>query len=104
MDKIVVYATGGAVPELVFGPILIYVGLMVTTCLALAGLHHRSWKRAGKRSAILRTESRPATKAVDRVLSVGVGVHEAHAQVEPRVGSDDGEGPQPRVAQGGHRF
>lgn len=71
VEKIVVYATGGVVPELVFGPILVYVGVMVAICLALAGLHHRSWKRTGKRSAILRTESRASL--VDGAISAGAG-------------------------------
>jgi len=71
VDKIVTYATGGSVPELVFGPILVYVAVMVVTCAALASWHHLNWRRSGRRSAILRTESRAA--GVDGAISAGSG-------------------------------
>jgi predicted Co/Zn/Cd cation transporter (cation efflux family) len=71
LGKILTYATGGAVPKLEFGPILVYSALMVAICLALAAWHRRNWLQAGKRSEILATESRAAV--VDAAISGGVG-------------------------------
>jgi predicted Co/Zn/Cd cation transporter (cation efflux family) len=71
VEKTLTWATGGAVPELIFGPILVYVALMVAICLGLAALHHHNWKRAGRRSAILKTETRAAL--VDGTISAGAG-------------------------------
>lgn len=70
-EKVLVYATGGKVPELVFGPILAYVGAMVVLCLGLSAWHRYNWRRTGARSAILRTESRAAL--VDGAISAGAG-------------------------------
>lgn len=69
--KIVTYVTGGDVPELVFGPILAYVAAMVVICFGLAAWHHYNWKRSGRQSELLSTESRAAV--VDGVISVGAG-------------------------------
>lgn len=71
VGKIVVYATGGEVPELVFGPILVYSIAMVVICLVLAAWHHYNWRRSGRRSELLTTESRAAV--VDAVISGGAG-------------------------------
>ncbi len=71
IQKIFIYATGGQVPELVFGPILAYAVLMVAVCLALAGWHHHNWRRSGRHSELLRTESKAAI--IDGVLSAGAG-------------------------------
>jgi len=71
VGKIFTYATGGEVPELVFGPILVYAVAMVAICLALAAWHHHNWRRSGERSDILKTESRAAV--VDAVISGGAG-------------------------------
>ena len=71
LGKISTYATGGEVPELVFGPILVYAVAMVTLCTALAIWHKRNWQRSGKQSEILKTESRAAV--VDGVISGGAG-------------------------------
>jgi predicted Co/Zn/Cd cation transporter (cation efflux family) len=71
-EKIFVYATGGTVPSLVFGPIVIYFGLMIVICTALAVLHHRSWVKTGKRSEMLRTERTAAI--ADGVISAGAGI------------------------------
>lgn len=70
-EKILAYAGGGEVPELVFGPILAYAAAMVVLCLALSAWHHRNWRLTGKQSAILRTESRAAL--VDGAISAGAG-------------------------------
>lgn len=71
ISKIFTYATGGEVPELVFGPILVYAVTMVVTCFVLAAWHHRNWKKSGKQSELLKTESRAAI--VDGILSGGAG-------------------------------
>ena len=71
LGKIFTYATGGEVPELIFGPILVYAVAMVVICLALAAWHHRNWTRSGKQSELLRTETQAAV--VDAVLSGGAG-------------------------------
>jgi len=70
-EKVLTYATGGEVPELVFGPILVYVAAMVVLCLGLAAWHRHNWRRTGSTSAILRTESRAAI--VDGAISAGAG-------------------------------
>jgi predicted Co/Zn/Cd cation transporter (cation efflux family) len=70
-EKILVYATGDVVPELILGPIVIYAAAMVAICAFLAFWHHRSWTRTGRQSEILKTESRAAI--VDGVLSAGTG-------------------------------
>ncbi len=71
LGKIFTYATGEEVPELVFGPILVYSVTMVAACLALAAWHHHNWRRAGQQSLILSTESRASV--VDAALSGGAG-------------------------------
>jgi predicted Co/Zn/Cd cation transporter (cation efflux family) len=71
VGKIVAYASGDKLPELQFGPILVYAVAMVAICLALAAWHRHNWRRSGKRSEILSTESRAA--AIDAVISGGVG-------------------------------
>lgn len=71
LSKITTYLRGGQVPELVFGPILIYSIVMVTICLSLAAWHRRNWKLAGQTSDILRTEARAAI--IDGVISAGAG-------------------------------
>lgn len=71
LGKIYTYATGGEVPELVFGPILVYAIVMVSICLALAAWHHHNWRRSGRQSEILKTESHAAV--VDGVISAGAG-------------------------------
>ena len=71
VSKIITYATGGNVPELVFGPILIYMVLMILICFGLAAWHRRNWKLAGSRSELLSTESKAAV--VDGVISAGAG-------------------------------
>ncbi len=69
--EIIAYAMGEAVPEPNFGPILVYSVVMVAICLTLAAWHKHNWKRSGRRSEILSTESRASV--VDAVISGGVG-------------------------------
>jgi divalent metal cation (Fe/Co/Zn/Cd) transporter len=69
--KIWTFFSGGSVPELVFGPIAVYVVVIVSICLALAVNFHRAYRKTGKRSAILKTEARAAM--IDGALSLGSG-------------------------------
>ena len=71
VGKLAAYASGKEIPELQFGPILVYAAAMVAICLALAAWHRFNWRRSGKQSEILSTESRAAV--VDAVISGGVG-------------------------------
>ena len=71
VGKIIAYASGKEIPELQFGPILVYAVAMVAICLVLAAWHRFNWRRSGERSEILSTESRAAV--VDAVISGGVG-------------------------------
>jgi len=70
-SKIWTFFSGGDVPELVFGPIVIYSVVIITICLALAVNYHRAYARTGKRSAVLKTEARAAL--IDGALSIGTG-------------------------------
>nr|WP_280115480.1 cation transporter [Roseibium hamelinense] len=69
--KIFTFFTGGTVPELVFGPIAVYAVVIVVICVALAINYQIAYRRSGKRSAILKTESRAAM--IDGALSLGSG-------------------------------
>jgi predicted Co/Zn/Cd cation transporter (cation efflux family) len=71
VSKIIVYASGGQVPELVFGPIVIYMISMVAICFGLAIWHRHNWKRSGSCSELLDAESKAAV--VDGVISAGAG-------------------------------
>ncbi len=71
LGKIVTYAGGGAVPELVFGPIVVYFVAMVALCLALTAWHRHNWRRSGKQSELLATEGRAAL--IEAVISGGAG-------------------------------
>ncbi len=69
--KIATYATGGQGPGLVFGPILVYVILMVIICFGLGGWHYYNLWRSGMRSELLRVESKVAV--LDGLISTGAG-------------------------------
>ena len=71
-SKIVTYLTGGDVPELIFGPIIIYFVVICATCLGLTLLHRYNWRRTGKRSDILKLEANAAT--VDGVITGAAGL------------------------------
>ncbi|MEP3277529.1 MAG: cation transporter [Stappiaceae bacterium] len=70
-SKIFTYLTGGAVADLIFGPIIVYSLSMVVICLSLAFYHHRAFVKSGKSSTILKTESRAAL--IDGAISLGSG-------------------------------
>ncbi|WP_299816740.1 cation transporter [uncultured Roseibium sp.] len=69
--KIWTFFSGGSVPELVFGPIALYAVVIVAICLGLALNYYRAYRRTGKRSSILKMESRAAV--IDGALSLGSG-------------------------------
>lgn len=71
-NKILIYAAGGEVPELKFGPIQVYVILMVVICAMIAIVHHRSWVKTGKKSALLLAERSSAI--ADGAMSAGAGI------------------------------
>ncbi|MGI9401053.1 MAG: cation transporter [Rhizobiaceae bacterium] len=71
-NKIYIFATGGTVPELVFGPIAIYAISMVIICLGLAFYHKRAYEKTGKNSTILKAESKAAL--IDGAISAGSGI------------------------------
>lgn len=71
VSKIIAYANGQPIPDLVLGPILVYTLLMVAVCFGLAWWHHHNWQRSGRRSELLQIESRAAT--VDGVISAAAG-------------------------------
>ncbi len=70
-SKIWTFFSGGAVPELVFGPIAVYAVVIVAICLALALVYHRAYRKTGRRSALLKTEARASL--IDGALSLGSG-------------------------------
>jgi len=71
LGKIITYINGGEVPELLFGPIVIYMVCMVAICAGLAAWHHHNWSKTGKRSEILLAEK--TASIVDCVISAGAG-------------------------------
>ncbi|QDG79691.1 cation transporter [Labrenzia sp. PHM005] len=70
--KVLTFATGGEVPELVFGPIAIYAVAMVLLCGGLAYSFNHAYVKSGRSSALLKTESRAAI--VDGAISAGSGI------------------------------
>lgn len=71
LNKIVRYAGGAEMPELIFGPITIYMFAMVTTCFGLAAWHDLNWKKGGRVSDILKAER--SASIVDGLISAGAG-------------------------------
>jgi len=71
VDKIITYAGGGEVPELNFGPIVLYTVTVVIICFSLAAWHHGNWRKTEGRSDILKTER--AASVIDGILSIGAG-------------------------------
>jgi predicted Co/Zn/Cd cation transporter (cation efflux family) len=72
ITKIITFARGGDLPELVFGPIIIYFVVISTTCLSLTILHYINWKRTGKKSEILKLESNAAK--IDGFITAAAGL------------------------------
>lgn len=69
--KVLAYATGRPVPDLVLGPILVYSVVTVALCLWLAWQYHRAWVTTGKASDVLSAERRGAL--IDGLLTAATG-------------------------------
>lgn len=54
------HAAGQAPVPLQFGPMILYFAVIGITCALLWSVHYLTWRRTGRRSAILRLESRAA--------------------------------------------
>lgn len=72
--NIATYATGGAITELRYGPIIIYFILIGAICAGLAFAHRAAWSSTGKRSEILHLEMRAAIFDGMITLAAGVGL------------------------------
>ncbi len=66
------YLSGEAIAELQYEPMLIYFLVISLTCFGLWGIHRHTWRKTGKRSEILRLESKAA--AIDGLLTVATAV------------------------------
>lgn len=71
-QKIVTYATGGTVPELILGPIVVYSALMVAICMFVSWRYHKAWVAGGRQSELLQIEKRSAL--VDGMMSAAAGL------------------------------
>ena len=72
--NIVTYATGGTIPTLHYGPIVVYFILICVTCLGLALTHRSAWKATGRRSEVLRLEMQAAFFDGMITFAAGVGL------------------------------
>lgn len=66
------YLRGQPIPELNYGPMLIYFLSISATCFALWFVHRRVWKKTGEISEILKLESKAA--AIDGALTVATAI------------------------------
>lgn len=63
----------GMMPEpLNFGPMFVYFALIGLTCITLWAFHHFTWRRTGRKSAILRIEAKAAL--FDGLITAAAGV------------------------------
>lgn len=69
--KIWTFLSGGTVPDLIFGPIVVYMTVIIVICFALSFVYYRAFRKTGGRSALLKTEAQAAL--IDGALSVGAG-------------------------------
>ncbi len=70
--RIIDYLSGGEVPELVFGPIVIYFAVVCGTCALLWSFHYYNWRRTGQQSDILKVEAGAAM--VDGAITGAAGL------------------------------
>ncbi len=64
---------GGTAPEpLTFGPMFVYFAVIGVTCILLWGFHYFTWRRTGRRSAILRLEAKAAM--FDGLITAAAGI------------------------------
>jgi predicted Co/Zn/Cd cation transporter (cation efflux family) len=72
--NIVTYATGGTIPTLRYGPIVVYFIIIFATCIGLALAHRSAWQATGRRSEVLRLEMQAALFDSMITLAAGVGL------------------------------
>jgi len=74
--NIVAYASGDHIPELQYGPIIVYFVVIIIACTAIAANHHFAWKKTGSRSDVLKLETRAAVfdGMVTLAAAIGLGV------------------------------
>ncbi|WP_176244053.1 cation transporter [Pseudoruegeria aquimaris] len=72
IDKILAYLGGAEIAPVNFERIMVYIALMVATCAGLVLLHHRNWRRSGRKSRLLATERTAAI--IDGALSAAAGL------------------------------
>lgn len=74
--NIAAYLRGDMPPELHFGPMLIYFAGIGATCVGLWWISHQAWVRTGRKSDILKLESRAAAfdGAVTGAAGLGLGL------------------------------
>ncbi len=71
LNKIATYVSGGEIPSLKLGPIVIYLLFIVVASFGLAAWNHLHLKLTGYRSEILKTER--MASIVDGAISLGAG-------------------------------
>ncbi|MEP2030176.1 MAG: cation transporter [Paracoccaceae bacterium] len=70
--NIIDYASGGELPELRYGTIVIYFAVICVVCFGIAANHHFAWKSTGKQSDLLRLEAQAAF--FDGILTLAAGL------------------------------
>jgi len=72
LAKVVKYLQGKHIDEIVLGPIVGYMVLMLILCFGLAAIHHRKWVATGRQSDLLRSER--SVSVINGVLSAAMGI------------------------------
>ncbi|MDJ0994891.1 MAG: cation transporter [Dinoroseobacter sp.] len=70
-SSILAYVTGQPPTPLNMGPIAVYLGVILFTCVALWGFHRRAWIKGGRQSDILKLEANAA--AFDGAVTAAAG-------------------------------
>lgn len=70
--SITAYFNGDPMPELLYGPMIIYFVVISLVCFGLMANHHFAWKATGSRSDLLQMESRAAL--FDGIVTVAAGI------------------------------
>jgi predicted Co/Zn/Cd cation transporter (cation efflux family) len=72
LDKIITYWRTGEAMQIELNWILMYTALMVVLCFGLSFWYNHNWRRGGRRSNLLATESKAAR--IDGYLSASAGI------------------------------
>jgi predicted Co/Zn/Cd cation transporter (cation efflux family) len=70
--KVVAYFQGKHIEEIVLGPIVGYMVLMIVLCFGLASIHHRKWIATGRQSELLKSER--SVSVINGILSAAMGL------------------------------